>query len=166
MVDSAWEAYKSDLDVYKSAIRKAKRFDWIRFCNEIDSTSEASRLRKILSKANTNIAALKTQDGKWTESSLETLELLLGTHFPTGTDFSERMYYSGDLPIQLIEKITSKEKTIWAIDSFKPFKSSGPDGIFPAQLQHSIGYILPWLKAIFAGCLKIKYIPQCWLRST
>ena len=71
------------------------------------------------------------------------------------------MDYSGDLPIQLIEEITSKEKIIWAIDSFKPFKSPGPDGILPAQLQHTFGYILPWLKAIFAGYLKIKYIPQC-----
>ena len=48
------------------------------------------------------------------------------------------------------------------IDSFKLFKSPGPDGIFPAQLQHTISYILPWLKAIFAGWLKIKYMPQCW----
>ena len=43
-VDSAWEVYNSVLNVYKTAIRKAKRLDWIRFCNEIESTSEASRL--------------------------------------------------------------------------------------------------------------------------
>ena len=55
------------------------------------------------------------------QSPAETLELLLDTHFPTGTDFSDRMDYSGDLLIQLIEEITSKEKIIWAIDSFKPF---------------------------------------------
>ena len=65
------------------------------------------------------------------------------------------------MPIQLIDEITSKEKISWAIDSFKPFKSPEPDGIFPTQLQHTISYILAWLKAIFAGCLKIKYIPQC-----
>ena len=92
--DSAWEAYKSILNMYKTAIRKAKRLDWTRFCSEIESTSDASRLRKILSKTNTKIGALKMQDVKWTESSLETLELLLDTHFPTGTDFSERMDYN------------------------------------------------------------------------
>ena len=97
--------------MYNTAIRKDKRLNWIRFSNEIESTSGASRLRKILSKTNTNIGVLKTQDGKWTESSLETLELLLDTHFPTDTDFSERMDYSGDLPIQLIEEIRSKEKS-------------------------------------------------------
>ena len=50
-VDSAWEAYKSVLNLYKTAIRKAKRLDWIRFCNKIESTSEASRLRKIFRKS-------------------------------------------------------------------------------------------------------------------
>ena len=67
-----------------------------------------------------------------------------------------------DLPIQLTEEITSKEKIIWAVYSFKPFKSPEPNGIFPPQLQHTTSFILPWLKVIFAGCLKIKYIPQCW----
>ena len=105
-MDSAWEAYKSVLNVHKTAIRKAKRLDWIRFCNEIESTSEASHLRKIISKTNTNIGALKTQDEKCTESNCE---LLLDTYFPTGTDFSERMDYCEDLQIQLVEEITSKE---------------------------------------------------------
>ena len=43
------------------------------------------------------------QNGKWTESSLENLELLLDTHFATGTDFSERMDDNVDLTILLYE---------------------------------------------------------------
>ena len=49
-------------------------------------------------------------------------QMLFDTHIPDGTDFSERMDYSGDLPIQLIEEIKSKEKIIWAIGSFKHFR--------------------------------------------
>ena len=68
--------------------------------------------------------------------SSKTLELLLDTHFPTSTDFSERMDYNGDLPIQLIEELTSKEKIMWAIDSFKPFKSWQKKATFLLKKYH------------------------------
>ena len=49
-----------------------------------------------------------------------------------------------------------------AIKSFSPFKSSGPDGIFPALLQKGAEYIVPHLAVIFTACLKFAYTPKAW----
>ena len=45
----------------------------------------------------------------------------------------ETYYYDTEIP-----QIFDEEIVAWAIKSFKPFKSPGPDGIFPALLQKAI----------------------------
>jgi len=45
----------------------------------------------------------------------------------------------------------------------KPFKFPGLDGFFPAQLQCTLDISLPWLTAIFHGCLVLNHIPTRWL---
>jgi len=51
----------------------------------------------------------------------------------------------------------------WVIISFKPFKSPGPDGLFPAQIQRTLDTSLPWLTAIFNECIALNHIPSRWL---
>ena len=160
--DTSWELYKTKLRVYKNEIRKTKRKEWANFCSNIESTSEASRLRKILSKTKTTTGFLKKPDGSWTVSSSETLELLLDTHFPGCSTTVTVPEVSVGLDNNQITNISNINKIEWAVKSFQPFKSPGPDGIFPAQLQNSLEYIMPWLDAMFYGCLSINHIPTKW----
>jgi len=45
-----WQNYNHELASYKNAIRRAKRTAWQTFCSDIEKTTDAARLRKILSK--------------------------------------------------------------------------------------------------------------------
>jgi len=61
-----------------------------------------------------------------------------------------------------INGIVNYSRIKWAIQSFSPFKSPGPDGLFPALLQESLEYILPILCKIFKFCLAHGIIPRAW----
>jgi len=61
--------YKTSLETYKKATRRAKRISWHTFCSEIESSSVAARLRKILSKTNPTLRYITKEDQSWTTSS-------------------------------------------------------------------------------------------------
>jgi len=79
--ESSWNLYHTKLSLYKKEIRISKQRAWANFCSSIESTAEASRLRRIVAKAPATIGYLKTNADSWTENSQETLELMLDTHF-------------------------------------------------------------------------------------
>ncbi|XP_043071893.1 uncharacterized protein LOC122322821 [Drosophila grimshawi] len=60
--DQQWSKYKLSLAEYKIATRREKRKSWRDFCTEIDSTTEAARLRKVLSKTTPALGYLKKDD--------------------------------------------------------------------------------------------------------
>jgi len=99
---------------------------------------------------------LKTNAVSWTEKSQESLELLLDTHFPKNTQVVEDLYIDKNLDDQSIDNISNPDRTKWDINSFKPFKSAGP-------ITTDTRYSLPWLTAIFHGCLVLNHIPTRWL---
>ena len=82
--------YKCKKRTLKYLIRKHKRNSWRTFCESIASDTEASRLRKIMSKRNNVISSINLSDGGWAESSEEVLEELMSTHFPGCVDEVER----------------------------------------------------------------------------
>ncbi|XP_046802074.1 uncharacterized protein LOC124418767 [Lucilia cuprina] len=102
--------------------------------------------------------------GSWTTSSQETLEVLMATHFPgcqspeNGTD----MQFT-NLPADTGISI-NEDKINGAINSFDPYKSPGPDGIIPADLQYNAVHLMPWLTRIYDACLKWSYIPEPWTK--
>jgi len=136
--ESSWNLYHTKLSLYKKEIRIAKRRAWANFCSSIESTAEASRLRRILAKAPATIGYLKTNADSWTENSQETLELMLDTHFPKNTHVVEDLHIEESLDDQSIDNISNPGRIQWTVNSFKPFKSPGPDGFFPAQLQRTL----------------------------
>ncbi|XP_065365334.1 uncharacterized protein LOC135958358 [Calliphora vicina] len=152
----SWDDYRQSFNTFKRETRRAKRASWERFCGELENTTEASRLRKVLSKDPGTPGFLMKPDGNFTESSIETLELLMETHFPGCRDDENEVSASEHLAAsqihisELVRSIVSVEKISWAVSSFKPYKSPGPDGIFPALLQKSISTIMPWLIMIFS----------------
>ena len=48
------------------------------------------------------------------------------------------------------------------MDSFKPFKSPGPDGIYPELLQKSKDITVPLLVEMFRASMILSYIPSKW----
>jgi len=75
--DTNWLNYKFELASHKKAIRRAKRRAWQTFCSDIEKTTDAARLRKILSKTAAPLGYLQKADGSWSDSSKESLDLLL-----------------------------------------------------------------------------------------
>ena len=53
-----------------------------------------------------------------------------------------------------LENIITRDKVKWAISNFDPFKSPGPDGIFPALLQHAGNILHEYLVDVHKDCLR------------
>jgi len=67
-----------------------------------------------------------------------------------------------EMDMEIINEILNEEKISWAIKTFHPFKSAGPDVIRPIMLQAVCEHLLPWLLKIFRGCLTTEYVPKGW----
>ncbi len=92
-------------------------------------------------------------DGEWTNDSEETLSVLLNAHFPGCTEVTDLSSITLRTLVDEDRDIITYERVEWAINSFQPYKSPGPDGIFPALLQHCKRKIIPWLVMVYRGCL-------------
>jgi len=88
------------LSLYKNESRISKRRAWAHFCSSIESTAEASRLKRILAKSPATIGYLKTNADSWRENSQESLELLLDTHFFKNTHVAEDLCIEENLDDQ------------------------------------------------------------------
>lgn len=164
-----WDIYKVSLSLYKNEIRKAKQMTWRIFCETIEGINQAARLRCVLSKEKSPCAgSLMKEDGTWTLSSEESLEILMDTHFPKDDrNACHPPEESGGNPPSLnnLRSIVNMKNLVWAIRGFKPYKSAGPDGIIPAQLQEALHLSCSWLGVIFRGCLMLGVIPDVWKQT-
>ena len=176
----AWEVYRANLRTYKKETRKAQRANDEKRIEELKSIKDTSRLRKLLSKQESSIGNLQNSQGTWTNSSEESLKLLLQTHFP-GCTFNKLMqdnrYYidnsnnnndnnnNDNLGYTLnIKKIITLSSVKWAINTFGPFKSPGLDDIYPKMLQEAFNSIGESLINIYSFCVRHSYIPMSWRR--
>ncbi|KAJ8948075.1 hypothetical protein NQ318_008426 [Aromia moschata] len=132
-----WEQYNTSLTKYNKEIRKARRNSWRKLSEEVETTSEMARLQKILAKDPINPTGnILKPNGKYTETGRETLETLLQTHLPDSSEIKENTKIP-DLQNSynrarkrdwsLAKKVVTLSKISWAIDSFEPYKSPGPD---------------------------------------
>lgn len=161
-----WNIYRQSFNKFKKLIRTAKRDSWTSFCEGIENTNEAARLRKVISKEPSIPNFLQRSDGSFTETSKETLELLMETHFPGCKGEGDNVNYNIDYePVtdsEMTKEIIYDKAVMWAIDTFQPYKSAGPDGIIPIMLQKSKNFITPHLTQIFRNCLSRGYVPNKW----
>ncbi len=160
--DEDWAAYRDQLRIYKREIRVAKCESWRRFCGDIENVSESSRLRKILASSPCTLGYLRGADGEWTTSSSDSLSLLLDKHFPGNSTTGQGMESFTLRRLGTDPGIVSESRLSWAIKGFSPYKSPGPDGIIPAELQHVSDLIIPFLLRIFTGCIVMAYVPLRW----
>lgn len=169
-----WESYRHTLTEYNKAIRKAKRDSWRRYCEEIERLPEGARLQKALQKGKPiKIGSLKRHDGKYTDSGEESLRTLLQTHFPGSVAIRNQSEQTSQINLgpteraqrenwKFAEKVIDQTKIKWAIKSFKPFKSPGRDGIFPALLQQGNDMLASPLCTLLRASLAIGYLPDIW----
>ncbi|KAI5696957.1 hypothetical protein M8J75_002931 [Diaphorina citri] len=141
-----WGSYHQALKDYNKAIRTAKRAGWRNLCQEIDKTSEAARLQKIMAKEPITLGTIKKPNGEWTQSGKETLETLIEAHFPGSETFDysvpsdtvrsgtpHRRPQKNDW--KLAKSVVTHKKLEWAIGTFQPFKAAGNDA--PLKLRPS-----------------------------
>jgi hypothetical protein len=101
------------------------------------------------------------------QSEGETLDLLFHTHFPNSVAMEKGVApatagLAKQLDWQVATKVVTYGRTVWAIDSFAPYKSPGMDGIFPALLQEGREVLVPYLVRIFRACLATGYVLATW----
>jgi hypothetical protein len=110
-------------------------------------------------------------DGTSTTSVEESFAFLLGTHFPesevipegeTGQE-EEVTHTSSASSRRLSDKIVTKSKLKWAINSFKPYKSPSLDGIYPVLLQKGYQILELYLVKILKACIALGYTPIAWI---
>lgn len=152
-------------------IKKSKRNAWQRFCSNIQATPQTARIARALNKKDTNgIGFLRKDDGNYTSSRKETINLLLSTHFPESTPFVEdTKTYFCSLPFpsltyrrEIIEEVVTEKKVSWAINSFQPFKSPGGDGILPIMLQKCLPQLVKHITLLLRSSLQMTFIPSSW----
>lgn len=127
------------------SIRKAGNNSWRKFTSEINNTKEAARLQKFFEGYTARrLFTLEKADGSFTNDADETHAELLRAKFPgcTVLDIDDEWPENilnfdplDDLQIMEINECTTKDKILWAMSEFDPYKCAGGDGIFPALLQ-------------------------------
>ncbi|KAJ4450579.1 hypothetical protein ANN_28739 [Periplaneta americana] len=65
----------------------------------------------------------------------------------------------------LVRDVITLTKIKWAIYSFDPYKSAGPDQIIPALLQQGMDSIQSILCSIYRVCLASGYVSQAWRQT-
>ena len=99
------------------------------------------------------ILPITKADDSWTDSLKESLNLLLDTHF-SGSELADTCSNARVKHDVITDKMFAPEKVSWAINSFKPFKTQGPDGIQPIIIQKAELFIsnqLIWLYKSYIG---------------
>lgn len=161
--------YKLLIKCHKKLIRDSIKNAWKKHCESIDTLNEASRLQKsLINDNNYKLGFIERVDGSFTTSELETAQRLVEVHFPGSVisdhiQLSSHSQNSSSTPDwNFANKVINHIKVEWAIKQSPPFKSSGPDGIFPALVQNILGSILHILSNIFKACIAQSYVPKAW----
>ena len=62
----------------------------------------------------------------------------------------------------LANKIVTPDRLEWALESFKPYKSPGPDGIYPVLLKKAGSLMTGPLVRLIRASLILGHVPAAW----
>ena len=114
----------------------------------------------------TRLGTIKKLDGNYTNTPEETLEELLKVLFPDleVEENRKELHENSDTNELLdIEEMINTKALKTAIESFKPYKSPGPDGIYPVLLQKGLEELTPFLLSMYKESIKEKRPAKPWL---
>ena len=161
-LEKDWEAFKQAQLCFKNAVRKAKRDSWRLFTESMNSHCATARLAKIMRRNETvRVSNVLKPNGEYTKSTAETINCLLDTLAPgsrevrcihAAEETDENIEVTTD--DEIVTSICSLEKMERAINEFLPFKTPGPDGIYPVLLQKGWNKFKNIYQNIIQTCLK------------
>ena len=162
-------AHRSLKTKLSNAICQAKRESWKKLCESLTNiTTTTGLFRALRGEKNNGLGLLMKEDKSFTSSPMETIELLLKTHFPgsikalehqTPESVGLRTARNSRL---LAEQIVTVSRVEYAVHSFKPFKSPGGDRILPKMIQSCLPSIQATMIELFRSSLELGYIPSPW----
>ena len=148
--------------------RKSQRGCWKFFTSQPDHPLKAAELMRII-RHNGNIPpTLLAQNGHYTTSKLDTIQVLMDTHFPdsVSTTSTDNMDFVSDdpVPLQILDWITLS-RVNEAIGTFSNFKAGGTDEVKPIILKWLPYNVIERLTAIYTACIQFRYTPLKWRES-
>ena len=172
-MDQNRENYRSLRKEYKKQLSAAKFQSWQRFCTETESLNATARVQKLLCKSNENqVDWVYDKDGNPSVSPKETILNLLNIHFPGHQTYQQARKLNRspqesntNTITDTIKNIISDQKVSWAINTFQPYKTPGPDGIYPICLQSLPSRMVQIIANLFQLCLLGGYVPQIWQKT-
>lgn len=164
----AFEVYTVMRQEYQNLIRKAKLKTWQKFCNEVETLPQASRLVRCLTKKQApSVGLTKKPDGNLAISGRESIKNLMFTLFP-GTQETPRSLVSsasGTPENEFQAAWLTKSMVSEAICSFQLDKTPGPDGLRVRMLRCLPDKGLNYLTEVFRGCFELGHVPSLWLQT-
>ena len=162
-------------NVYKNAIKKAKKVQWKQFVENLDDPQKMAYFNKVVLKGcQERVGLLKKDDGAFTSDLEESINLLLAEHFPGSVplsgpikshqgyapNYTKKVIKADDLNDSYITMDMVKK----AINSFDSLKAAGPDDLQPIALQTFIRnkHALKRLTSLFRAVIKLGYSPKQW----
>jgi ribonuclease HI len=154
---------------YNNEIKKAKSRSWKMKCEEINNTTECSRIHKLLSKnaiGTRTFGTMKNNNGIFTNSIQESLTVLMETHFPGAVRMENEVEDNNSITFDdsenIAKEIVTTERLHWAINSFDDFKAAGADKIIPVMLKIGLIHLETSLLKLFKSSIKFGHIPPVW----
>jgi Reverse transcriptase (RNA-dependent DNA polymerase) len=163
--------YKNTLKQYEQERNIEERLNWKKFTEKIDSVEATAKLRKIMENKGKNqpISSMIKHNNTYTKNIDETTDLLMETHFPSckkidqNQQIDTRLRCTASRINKSITDLINEENIIKALNEFGRYKSPGPDGIYPIQLQNLPKSGITVLKDLLTYSLHTNYIPKKWL---
>ena len=160
------EAKDSAQTAYKNLVKKTIRTNYRDFCSKQETIKSVSKLTNMLKKTNNKSIEQVKLNGRTSQSSKETIEILMDAHFGTENARPPERVMGHSLREK---EVTIKWITIKSIrnhfHSFGPLKMAGPDDFKPIVLQNLPNSTLETIRKIFTACIKLAYTPKIWKRS-
>ena len=107
----SWESYNKVRNKFKSDIHKAKRDSWRNFCSSMEGMTPVARLLRVLkSDKSTQLGMLRKDDGTYTDTPEDALDLLHGKHFPpSAVPVNEELFADMNI-VDISDQIFTTEK--------------------------------------------------------
>ena len=168
---SDWDLFKRAQKDYRDSVIKAKRNSWEKFCETVKGLPETARLCRILARnPDAALEAIRLPNGRIVTGE-QCLVHLLEENFPgfrreAGGHLLEEMpehpVKVGNSDWKLAAIIVRPDRVKRAVNTFGPFKSAGPDQVFPALLQEGLEQIVGPLTRTLRACIALGYTPSAW----